>query len=105
MKTADQSTQIAWGPVVQVALEQRFPPQRIVIHDPLAYPVLPVYLKLLVKVAGTSPLREMLLGLIDRKVPGALHTADRPQHPRHGRGEVGLRRKSISGGEFRGEFR
>ena len=70
MTSPDRPTQNAWGPIVQVALEQRFPPQRRVIHDPLAYTVLPVYLQLLVKVAGTSPLREMVLGVVDRKVPG-----------------------------------
>lgn len=68
--TTGNATENAWGPIVQVALEQRFPPEQRITQDPLAYPFLPAYLRLIVKVGGTSPLRELLLGLIDRQVPG-----------------------------------
>lgn len=63
-------TQNAWGPLVQVALEQRYAPDHRIIDDPLAYRLLPAYLKLMVAVGGSSLLRGHLLGLMDRKVPG-----------------------------------
>lgn len=70
MATETQPTQNGWGPMVQVALEQRFAAPRRILDDPLAYPFLPAYLRILVAVAGSRPLREPLLGLVDRQVPG-----------------------------------
>jgi methyltransferase (TIGR00027 family) len=53
-----------------VALEQWVPAEQRIVHDPLAYRLLPAYLKGLVALCRVGPLRRALLGGADRSVPG-----------------------------------
>jgi len=67
---ANRAAQTAWGPIVQVALEQYVPRQQRIVQDPLAYRFLPVYKRLLVRAARPKAIRERLLAAIDRRIPG-----------------------------------
>lgn len=67
---ANRAARTAWGPIVQVALEQYVPRQQRIVQDALAYRFLPIYLRLLVRTASPKAIRERLLAAIDRRAPG-----------------------------------
>lgn len=67
---ANRAARTAWGPIVQVALEQYVPRQQRIVQDSLAYHFLPVYLRLLVRAMSPKAIRERLLAAIDRRIPG-----------------------------------
>lgn len=60
----------AWVTMLQVALEQLVPDEQRIIHDPLAYRLLPAPLKGLVNLCRIDSLRQMLLSVVDRRGPG-----------------------------------
>jgi methyltransferase (TIGR00027 family) len=65
-----RAARTAWGPTVQVALEQFVPqPQRIII-DPLAYRFLPAIMRALLIAVSPNAIRNRLLSLLERRVPG-----------------------------------
>lgn len=66
----NKAAKTAWGPMFQVALEQLVPEGQRVIHDPIAYQLMPAYLKGLVNLCRLGTLRRTLLNLADRQVPG-----------------------------------
>lgn len=53
----------AWGPMVQVALEQYQPVDQRLVNDPVAYRFLPTYLKGMVDLLRVDGLRHWLLNL------------------------------------------
>ena len=60
----------ALGPVARVALEQALPRHKRLIHDDLAYRLLPAAARALVALLRTGPLRHLLPAAEDRRVPG-----------------------------------
>jgi methyltransferase (TIGR00027 family) len=66
----NKAAKTAWGPVVQVALEQLVPEEQRVIHDTVAYQLMPASLKGLVNLCRIGFVRRTLLNLVDRRVPG-----------------------------------
>lgn len=65
-----QAAKTAWGPMVQVALEQSIPAEQRVIHDALAYRLLPAALKRMVNLLRIDPLRRLLFRITESKAPG-----------------------------------
>ena len=70
MPKKNRAARTAWGPAVQVALEQWIPPNQRIVHDAIAFSLLPDYLKLLVSLFRIAPLRHALWNIIERRVPG-----------------------------------
>ncbi len=66
----NQAAKTARSPMIQVALEQLVPAGKRVVHDPVAYQLLPPAFKGLVSLCRVDPLRRALLGLVDRQMPG-----------------------------------
>lgn len=66
----NKAAKTAWGPMVQVALEQLVPDEQRIIHDAVAYRLMPAPLKGLVNLCRIDLLRHMLLNLVNRRVPG-----------------------------------
>ncbi len=70
MPKRNRAARTAWGPIVQVALEQWVPPGQRIVHDTMAFQLLPGYLRLLVSLFRIAPLRHTLWNMIERRVPG-----------------------------------
>ena len=66
----NRAARTAWGPMVQVALEQLVPDEQRIVHDVLAYRLMPAVMKGLINLCRIDPLRQMALNLVDRRVPG-----------------------------------
>jgi methyltransferase (TIGR00027 family) len=66
----NKAAKAAWGPMFQVALEQLLPEEQRVIHDDVAYQLMPSSLKGLVNLCRIGFVRRTLLNLVDRWVPG-----------------------------------
>ena len=66
----NKATKTAWGPMFQVALEQRVPKEQRVIPDAVAYQLMPAYLKGLINLCRIGFVRKTLLDLAERGVPG-----------------------------------
>jgi methyltransferase (TIGR00027 family) len=58
------------GPIFQVAFEQLVEKKQRIVQDPVAYRLLPTFLRSFVVLCRISPLRMAFLNLVDRKVPG-----------------------------------
>ena len=67
-----KAARTAMGPTFQVALEQLAPQEQRVIHDPIAYRLMPAPLQALVTLCRIGPLRRMLLRVADNQVPGVI---------------------------------
>jgi methyltransferase (TIGR00027 family) len=67
---AESVASTAYGPMVLVALEQTLPDDRQIINDPLAYQMLPLYMKALVRACYWQPLRNLFFNLMDSTMPG-----------------------------------
>ena len=66
----NKAAKTAWGPIFQVALEQLIPQERCVIHDAVAYQLMPAYLQALVNLCRIGFVRKTLLNSMDHAVPG-----------------------------------
>jgi methyltransferase (TIGR00027 family) len=60
----------AMGPVFQVALEQLVPEEQRVIHDSVAYRLMPLVLKGFINLCRFDPIRRTVFNLMDHQVPG-----------------------------------
>jgi len=58
------------GPTVLVAVEQHFPPERRLITDDLARPILPRALRAFVQVTRPAPIRDWLVRAVEKPSPG-----------------------------------
>ncbi len=67
---SDRASRTAWGPTVQVALEQLLPADRRIIHDPIAMRLLPAPIRGLVTLCRIEALRRWVMKLLERKAPG-----------------------------------
>lgn len=67
---ANRASRTAWGPIVQVAIEQFVPQPQRIIQDALAYRFLPTLLRIVVNVGRFGTVREKLFASIDLRVPG-----------------------------------
>jgi methyltransferase (TIGR00027 family) len=65
------AAQTAFGPMVQVAIEQYEPPGRRLVHDDLAESFLPPSQRAVVRAMAWSPLRRLTVSAGDRAVTGA----------------------------------
>jgi methyltransferase (TIGR00027 family) len=65
------AAQTAFGPMVQVAIEQHEPRGRRLVDDPLAVDLLPAGQHALVRAMGWSPLRHSMIRLSERIMPGS----------------------------------
>ena len=66
----NRAAKTAWGPMVQVALEQLVPHEQRIVHDAIAFRLMPASLKGLVSLCRMRLTRNGLLNLADRRVPG-----------------------------------
>lgn len=66
---ARPAAETAFGPMVIVAIEQTFPKEQRILHDPFAYQMLPLYMKIMVKVCNLSRLRKAFLNLLEKATP------------------------------------
>jgi methyltransferase (TIGR00027 family) len=66
----NKAAETAWGPMFQVALEQWVQEEQRVIHDDVAYQLMPAYLKGLVNLCRIGFVRKMLLNFAERQAPG-----------------------------------
>lgn len=60
----------AYGPIVVVAVEQTLPREQRIVDDPLAYPMLPTSMKLLVRACHLKPVRQVFFNLMENAMPG-----------------------------------
>jgi methyltransferase (TIGR00027 family) len=67
----DPAAQTAFGPMVQVAVEQYEPPERRLVDDDLAASILPANQRAVVRAMRWPPLRRMTIAMGERTVPGA----------------------------------
>ena len=67
----EKSANTAWGPVFQVAIEQLQPINQRLFTDSYAIPLLPVKWKLFIYLLRISFFRNIIVRLMDKKVPGA----------------------------------
>lgn len=67
---AERAARTAWGPIVQVAIEQAVPAERRIITDEIAFQLLPTPLKMLVGFFKIDAIRTRLLNVFERKAPG-----------------------------------
>jgi methyltransferase (TIGR00027 family) len=65
------AAQTAFGPMVQVAIEQYEPPERRLVFDELAAAMLPATQRAVVRAMRWSPLRRLATWAGERAVPGA----------------------------------
>ena len=65
------AAQTAFGPMVQVAVEQYEPPQRRLVDDDLAAAILPAGQRAVVRAMRWPLLRRLTIALGERTVPGA----------------------------------
>ena len=65
------AAQTAFGPMVQVAIEQYEPPERRLVSDDLALPILPGGQRALVRAMRWPPLRRLTIWTGERAVPGS----------------------------------
>lgn len=56
--------------MVIVAAEQALPKEQRIIDDPLAYQMLPMYMKLMVKACNLKPVRHAFVNLMEKNMPG-----------------------------------
>ena len=67
---AESVTSTAYGPMVVVALERTLPDQQRVVDDPLAYQMLPLYMRLMVKACSWKPMRQLFVNMTEKNSPG-----------------------------------
>ncbi len=67
---ADNVASTAYGPMVLVALERTLPEIQRIVDDPLAYQMLPAYMKLMVNLCELKPLRQMFFNMMEKNMPG-----------------------------------
>lgn len=67
---AQTAASTAYGPIVLAAMEQSFPPSQRVISDPLAYKILPLYMRWMVTACKSKPLRNLFFSSMDKSMPG-----------------------------------
>lgn len=67
-----KAARTAWGPTFQVALEQLVPLDQRLVHDPIAYRMMPLMMKALVAPCRIGPLRRQVLRIANDKVPGII---------------------------------
>jgi len=60
----------AYGPTFQVAVEQWVPREQRIVHDAVAYQILPSPLRAFVQIFRVGVIRQAILGFVDRSVPG-----------------------------------
>jgi methyltransferase (TIGR00027 family) len=65
------AAQTAFGPMVQVAIEQYEPPHRRLVSDDLALSILPAGQRVLVHAMRWKPLRRLTIAAGERAVPGS----------------------------------
>jgi methyltransferase (TIGR00027 family) len=65
------AAQTAFGPMLQVAVEQYEPPASRLVNDDLAHAILPAGQRAIVRAMRWPPLRRMTISLGERTVPGA----------------------------------
>jgi methyltransferase (TIGR00027 family) len=66
----DNSSKTAWGPTVQLAIEQLFAKKDRLIIDNIAFPLLPLYIKLPIYLLKAKLIRNAIFKILDKKVPG-----------------------------------
>jgi len=66
----NRASRTAWGPIVQVAIEQFVPQSQRIIQDNLAYRFLPASLRLYTSIGRSRTVRNWLFAIIERRVPG-----------------------------------
>ncbi len=67
---SEASAKTSIGPIALIAVEQNYPDGQRVITDRLAYHMLPLGSKILVRLLKPSWMREWIIGLSDRSQPG-----------------------------------
>lgn len=60
----------AYGPMVIAAMEQSLPQAQRIIDDLIAYQMLPLNLKLVVKVSNPRPIRRAFINMLEKETPG-----------------------------------
>jgi methyltransferase (TIGR00027 family) len=65
------AAQTAFGPMVQAAIEQYEPPERRLVEDDLALPILPAGQRMLVRAMRWPLLRRLTMAAGERAVPGS----------------------------------
>ncbi len=66
----ESAASTAYGPMVLVAMERTFSQEKQIINDPLAYQILPLYMKAMVRACYWKPLRNLFFNLMDSSMPG-----------------------------------
>ena len=67
---AHDAGKTAYGPTFQVAIEQWVPREQRIVHDAVAYQILPTSLRAFARIFRAGAIRQAILGLADRAVPG-----------------------------------
>ncbi|HYZ67376.1 MAG TPA: SAM-dependent methyltransferase, partial [Mycobacterium sp.] len=67
----DPAAQTAFGPMVQVAIEQYEPPQQRLVEDDLALSILPTGQRTMVRAMRWPLLRRLMISAGERAVPGS----------------------------------
>jgi len=67
---AHNADKTAYGPTFQVAIEQWVPRDKRIVHDAIAYRILPSPLRAFAKICRIKAVRQAILGFADRTVPG-----------------------------------
>jgi methyltransferase (TIGR00027 family) len=58
------------GPIVAIAIEQFFPEKQRIIEDELAYKILPIGMRIFVKLIKPKPLRNWMIRTTEKDFPG-----------------------------------
>ncbi len=65
-----EAAKTAMGPTFMIAVEQSFPEEQRIITDELAYPILPLSYRLMVKLFSIKFVRHWLIGTTETSTPG-----------------------------------
>jgi methyltransferase (TIGR00027 family) len=65
-----KAARTAYGPMAQIAIDQRWPEEQRIVSDELAFRLLPAYLQTMVRLLRWPPVYFPFMGLADRISPG-----------------------------------
>jgi methyltransferase (TIGR00027 family) len=64
------ATKTSLGPIVTIAIEQFFPERQRIIEDELAYKILPISMRIFVKLIKPKPIRNWMINTTEKDFPG-----------------------------------
>lgn len=67
---ADNVASTAYGPMVLIALERTYPPAQRLLDDPMAFQMLPAYMRFMVNLCGVPFVRQLFFNLMEKSTPG-----------------------------------